>query len=165
MDIAKAYVSGSKSPPELEQLNELVIHGYSPMGTVEGGYGTVQVEAREAVMPGRQIVVQSVRIELSSGGDYPQTTFGTISYENMNKFVLALEKIQLTTISRERFSFTEVQFELEGLKIIVFNNDRGALMWALSADALSIHFNSLSKIAELKVLIERAKSHLDDTKI
>lgn len=167
MDLAKTHntESGNWRTNEAEQLNELVILGYSPMGAVIGSYGSVQVEAREVVMPGRQIATQSARVELTTDGDYPQTGFATVPYEEIPKLLLALEKMQFTNISAERFKFTEVQYEVEDLKITVFNNDRGQLMWALSVNSLQIHFNSLSKIGDLKDIVERAKAHLDKTKI
>lgn len=165
MDLAKTYGSDTESDLGVEQLNELVIQGYSPVGTVTGGYGSAQVEAREVVIPASQTVMQAVRVEVTSGGEYPQTAFASVSYGNVSKFIAALEKLQFTEIKRDRFSFTEVQFELDDLKVIVFNNDRGTLMWALSSSNVSIHFSSLSTITKLKELFEEAKAHLDRTKI
>lgn len=165
MDLAKTYVSEGKGTPELDELSEIMIHGYSLMGTVSGTFGSVEVEARELVVPARQIVSQSVRIEMTSGDEYPQRAVASIHYKNIEKFLLVLDKLQSTNIKQDRFLFTEVQFELDDLKIIVFNNDRGALMWALSAEGVSIHFSSLSTIGKLKELIEQARFHLDNTKI
>lgn len=168
MDFAKKHITDSSGEHgcQSEELNELVIISYSPMGAIAGSFGgSAQVEAREIVMPGRQIVTQSVRVELVTDGDYPQTGISTLPYNDTDRFLLALEKMEFANINADRFKFTEMQYEVEGLKITVFNNDRGGLMWALSADAVQIHFNSLSKIGDFKRLIEKAKAHLDQTKI
>jgi hypothetical protein len=136
------------------------------MGTIMGmAYGSAQIEAREGLIPGRQIASRSVRVELSSGGDYPQTSSAAVDSDNIDRLLSVLDTMQSTRINTDRFKFTEVEFEVDGLKIIVFNNEKGSLLWALSADGVSIHFNSLAKLSELKSVIERAKTHLDRTAI
>lgn len=147
-----------------DQMTDLVVRGYSPIGTVMGmSYGSAQVEAREGLIPGRQIAARSVRVELSSGGDYPQTSTAAVEYDNLDRLLAVLTTMQSTNIQTDRFKFTEVEYEIDGLKIIVFNNDRGSLLWALSAESVSIHFNSLNTLGEFIALVERAKSHLDRT--
>ncbi len=166
MNLATSYPGQGDARNERDDLNDIVVRGYSPMGSVVGiGYGSAQVEAREGLIPGRQMASQSVRIEMNSGGDYPQIGSAAVAYDNLDRLISALGQLQFTTINNERFVFTEVEYEIDGFKTIVFNNERGGMMFALSAESVSIHFNGLGKLGELKSLIEKAKKHLDGTKV
>lgn len=166
MNLAKSHLGEEDPGSAGDDLSDIVIRGYSPIGAINGiGFGSAQVESREGLIPGRQIATQSVRIELSTGGDYPQVGSASVSYENVDRLLSAISRMQFTNIDTTRFKFTEVEYEIDGFKIIVFNNDRGSLMFALSADSVSVHFNSIAKLGDIKTLIERAKSHLEETRI
>lgn len=166
MNLATSYAGQGNGGEENQDLTNLVVRGYSPIGSVSGmGYGSAAIEAREGVIPGRQIATQSVRVEVSTGGDYPQVGVAAISFDNVEKLMSVLDRLQFTTISTDRYKFTEIEFEVDGFKIIVFNNERGGLMFALSAESASIHFNGLTKLSELKGLFDAAKRHLVKTKI
>lgn len=166
MNLATSHLSEGEPGHQDEDLTDVVIRGYTPIGAINGiGFGSAQVEAREGLIPGRQIATQSVRIELSTGGDYPQIASAAISYDNVDRLLSALGRMQFTNIDTSRFKFTEVEYEIDGLKVIVFNNDRGDLMFAVSAETVSVHFNSIAKLGDLKALIERTKSHLEKTRI
>lgn len=147
---------------EDNDIQDIVIRSYTIIGKIGGiGQSSIQVEAREAIVPDRNLMDYSVRFELSTGGDYPQEAFASVSYGDVEKLISALNKLQSTSIKRDRFSFSEVQYEVNDIKIIVFNNDRGDLMVALSCNGVSMHLSSISKLANLTALIEDAKSHLD----
>lgn len=162
MNLAQSHSHNSDSGGPEEDLIDLVVRSYSPVGTLSGiGYGSAQVEAREGMMPGRQLVSQSVRVELSTGGDYPHTSSAAIAYENVDRLIAAVDRLRTVTIRKDRYEYTELEFEIDGLKIIVFNTEGGGLMFALSAESTSIHFNGLAKLGELRTLVEKAKSHLD----
>lgn len=165
MNLARAYDSDGNGGQEADQSIDLAIIGYSSMGTLKGSYGSIQVEARETILSEHRLISHSVRMEVRTGDDYPQTAVGTLAQENITQFVSALERLQTTAISRDRFDFTEIQFELEGNKVTVFNNDRGELFWAFQVEGLSIHFTSLAKLGDLAALVNRAKSHLEKTRI
>jgi len=162
MNLAKSHSDNSDAGGPSEDLIDLVVRSYTSIGTLSGiGYGSAQVEAREGMMPGRQLVTRSVRVELNTGGDYPQISSAAVDYENVDRLVAAVQRLRTARISRDRFQFTELEFEVDGLKVIVFNNDRGDMMFALSAEATSIHFNTLSKLEQFEALLERAKGHLE----
>lgn len=165
MNLAKTHSGGARDNSETEELGEMILHAYSPMGKLAGSYGSVEVEAREMLIPARHVASQSIRFELSSGGDYPQTGIAVISSESIISLIAALEKLQTATINQDRFEFTEIQCVIDDLKITVFNNDRGSLMWAMATDGVSVHFSSLKLISRFVDLIEQAKSHLEKHRI
>ncbi len=157
-----ATTTPSQNAPHDGEMSNVVVRRYTPVGSVTGiGYASASVEAREGLVPGHQIATHSVRIELSTGGDYPQTGAAAIDYKNIGRLLSVLDTFQATNITTERFKFTEVEYEIDEFKIIVFNSDRGNLMAALSADAVSVHFGSLSSLRELRDLIEAARTHLE----
>lgn len=145
-----------------EEIRDIIIRSYSIIGEMSGiGQSTIQVEAREAIVPERNMADYSVRLELNTGGDYPQQAVAVIGTNDADRFISMLRKLETTTISTDRFSFSEVQYEINDLSVIVFNNDRGSLMVAVTCNGVTIHLTSVSKIAHLIQLVERAKSHLD----
>ena len=151
----------SQSTASGNEMNNVVVRSYTPVGAVSGiNYASATVEAREGLVPGHQIANYSVRIEITTGGDYPQSGAAAVEYRNVENLLSILEKFESTNITTERFKFTEVEYEIDGFKIIVFNNDRGTVMVALSVGAVTIHFGSLSSIRELRSLLERAQEHL-----
>lgn len=162
MNLAKSHADQSDTGGPGEDLIDLVVRSYTPIGTLNGmGYASAQIEAREGMMPGRHLINRSVRVEVSTGGDYPQVSAAAVAYENVDRLIAAVQRLRTATISRDRFQFTELEFEVDDLKIIVFNNDHGSLMFALSAESTSIHFNDLSKLGQFQALLEKAKGHLD----
>ena len=149
-----------------EEIRDIVVRSYSIIGSIRGmGSSFVQVEAREAVVPDQRLMDYSVRIELSTGGDYPQVSLASVGYKDLERFVSMLDKLTNTNISTDRFDFSEVQYELDGFRIIVFNNDRGSLMVALSHEGVTVHFTSVSSISDLRKLVTSAKESLDRYKI
>ena len=149
-----------------EEVKGIVVRGYSVMGALNGlNYSSAQVEAREALIPDSRMADYSVRIELSTGGDYPQTSIASINYRDVDDVLAMLDKLSSTNITTDRFQFSEVQYEIDGFSVIVFNNDRGSLMVALTHAGVTVHLNSVSKIAELRKLIASAKDCLSQRKI
>lgn len=149
-----------------EEIRDIVIRSYTIIGSVSGiGYSSVQVEAREAIVAERRLTSYMVRLELNSGGDYPQTAASIIEYDRIDDFLSMLDKLAMTNISTDRFSFSEVEYEINGFKIIVFNNDRGSLMVAFTSEGVSMHLSSVSKIPELRRLVANAKECLDRNRV
>lgn len=145
-----------------EELSDLIVRSYSPVGFVNGlGYAKAEVEAREGLIPGRHVVSLSVKVELTTGGDYPQTAATAISYDNVDRFIAAVKRLRTANIQTDRFEFTELEFEIDELKVIVFNTANGNLMFAISTGAISVHFNGLNQLASFQGLLEKAKTHLD----
>lgn len=147
------------------EIRDIVIRSYTIVGAIEGiGRSSVQVEAREAIVPDRQIAAYSVRLEFSSGGDYPQTSITSIQYENIPNLIAMLHKMESVSISTDRFKFSEIEYEVDDFKTIVFNTERGGLMVSLSSGIVSVHLNAVSKISEFISLLSLAKDILDKNK-
>lgn len=147
---------------EEEDIRDIIVRSYTIVGSLNGvGQSTLQVEAREAIIPDRQMTDYCVRLELDSGGDYPQQSFASINYNEIDRLIVIINKLQTTNITTDRFSFSEVQYEISNFKIIVFNTARGSMMVALTSGSVTVHLPSPSKLSELSDLINRAKSHLD----
>ena len=161
MNLARLTEDHDGSGGSFDELNDLVVIGYTPIGAIKGNFGSIEVHARETVIPASNLVDHSIRFEFSTAGDYPQSSVGTINRKDIDSFVQALEKLEYTAIHKDRFQFTEVQYEVGEIKITVFNNAQNALMWAFQCESLSSHFNSMGKIGDLKRLVEQACAHLD----
>lgn len=158
------------APMDSESINEdvrdIVIIGYTIVGCLNGiGQSSVQVEAREVIVPDQQTANYYVRFEFSSGGDYPQTSTATVAYSDVDRLIIMLKKLEATAISTDRFSLSEVQYEVGDLKIIVFNTDRGSTMAAINVNGMSAHLNSASKLQSFTSLIEGAKRHIEKNKM
>lgn len=149
-----------------EDVRNIVIISYNIMGIVNGiGQSSVQVEAREVVIPDQQTADYYVRFEFSSGGDYPQTSTATVAYNDVERLVAMLKKLEGTSISTDRFALSEVQYEVGDLKIVVFNTDRGSTMAAINVHGMSAHLNSAEKLSSFTKLIENAKKHIENNKM
>jgi hypothetical protein len=139
---------------------DIKIRSYTNVGSVLG-FGRVSVEAREHIVPDRKQVSYFVKFEIQSGGDYPQTVAAVVGYDNIQSLIDAIERMSHLTISSDRFSFSEIEYEVDGLSIIIFNNDRGKLQFAVTAGNTTVHFSSMADLNTLRVLVVRAKEHID----
>lgn len=162
MSLAKAFPSENEFG-EIE-TNDVVIRGYTSIGFVEG-YGKAEVEAREAVIPDRKHVVYVVRINLETADDFPQTAVAVISYDHVDNFLRALGQLERTTITRDRFAFSEVEYDVDGLKIVVFNDARGKLMFVITVGTVSVHFPAMSSLTTFKGLVSKAKEYLEKRRL
>ena len=158
------------APVDSESINEdvrdIVILSYTIVGCLNGiGQSSVQVEAREVIIPDQKTANYYIRFEFSSGGDYPQTATATVAYNEVERLISMLKKLETTSISTDRFSLSEVQYEVGDLKIIVFNTDRGSTMAAINVNGMSAHLNSASKLQLFTNLIESAKQHIEKNKM
>lgn len=164
MNIARSAPSYSEFGDE--DIRDVIVRSYTMVGQVQGmGQSTVSIEAREAFVPDRHLVDYSVRFELNTGGDYPQESFASVSYDEIDKMVSMLRKLETTSISKERFAFSEVQYEVNDIRFIVFNTAHGSTMVAVSASGVSIHFASLAKLSALTDMILVAKQHIEKHRI
>ncbi|MGQ3214665.1 MAG: hypothetical protein ACT6U0_14280 [Shinella sp.] len=163
MNLASASTTTEQSA-HADEENDVLIRSYTSVGTLQA-IGKVEVEARETVIPDRRHVVNFVRVGLESMGDYPQAAAALIQYDHLPKLLRSLDKLAAANIKTDRFAFSEVEYEVDGLKIIVFNDGNGKIMFVISVDNVSVHFNSLARLDEFKALLSRAKTHLDSRKI
>lgn len=164
MNLARSAPSQSEFGEE--EIRDIVFRSYTVIGSLNGlGQSSIQVDAREALVPDRHLMVYSVRLELSSGEEYSRETFATVSYEDLDRLIFMLDKLAATNIKVDRFDYSEVQYEIDGLKIIVFNTTRGDTMVAVTCDGNTVHLPQVSKLTNLRELIQKAKGHLDQHKL
>ncbi|QYJ06406.1 hypothetical protein [Qipengyuania flava] len=151
---------------EEDDVKGIVIRSYTPVGSVSGlSYGMLQVEAREAIITDTNSASYFARFELSTGDDYPQTAATLVKLSDLDALIPALDRLATTNITTERFQFSEVEFEISGLSFIVFNNERGSMMFAVGCNGLTVHFNSLSKISEISKYVREVKRLLGEKKL
>jgi hypothetical protein len=159
-----ANLSADDTTAHADEQSDVIIRGYSSIGTLQA-MGKVEVEAREAIVPDRRHAAYFVRVSVESMGDYPQSAGAMIQYDNISKLLASLDKLEGATIKTDRFAFSEVEYEVDGLKIVVFNDGRGKVMFVIGVENVSVHFNALNRLGEFKHLIARAKEHLDAHKV
>lgn len=163
MNLAAHHVPEDTTSTEPE-ANDVMIRSYTAIGSLQS-LGKIDVEAREIVVPDRQHVSYFVKVALQSMGDYPQEAVAMVQQANLPRLLGALDKLKKATITTDRFAFSEVEYEVDGLKIIVFNDSRGKLMFVIIAGGVSVHFNVHSRLVEFEDLIIKAKQYIDMRKI
>lgn len=156
MRLAKTFVeidSAEKEPAEAK------IKSYSPIGRVSGT-GHVDVSAIEIVVPAQEVAFHGIQIEVRSGQEFSGTGIATIPVSDATKLLASLEKLANTSITTDRFAFTEVEMKIEGLKIVVFNNDRGRTAFLVDANGVGSHFARQAVLLDLHKLVSLAVDHL-----
>lgn len=151
---------------DADDVNGIVIRSYTPIGEVTGiNYGSVSIEAREAIIADTNSTAYFARFEVSTGGDYPQNSATLVRYEDLDDLIVALKKLSSTNITTERFLYSEVEFEISGLSFIVFNNDRGKIMLMIGCNGTSVHFSSISKVSEISQYVVKVKTLLGERRL
>ncbi|TGS89394.1 hypothetical protein EN817_03350 [Mesorhizobium sp. M3A.F.Ca.ET.174.01.1.1] len=158
MNLANAHSAETESQPL--EASDIVIRGYTSVGQMEG-LGKIEIEAREAVIPARRQVAYFVKVEVSTMADYPQSSAILVQYDNLDKLLANLDRLSKINITTDRFKFSEVEYEIDGLKIILFNDNRGKTLFNISTGSISATFSPITRINEFRVLIEKAKKHLE----
>ena len=159
MDLAKSG-SNHTQTDKIDTVDSFAAIGYTPIGAVKSGFGSIEVHAREILLPSTNTMQHFVRMELLPNDEYAQASIANVQSKNFDQFIANLEKLEQTNIDQERFKFTEVQFELDDVKITVFNNDRNDLMWACEILGQSVHFHSLEEVTNLRMLVEKSRAYL-----
>jgi len=88
-----------------------------------------------------------------------------IQFSNVTKLISAMERLQNATPATDRFQFSEIEFDVDHLRVVVFNDERKKLMFAVIVEQIGVHFSAMGQLRELRDLIIRAKQHLDANKI
>ena len=150
---------------DVDDVRGIVIRSYTPVKTITGlNYGSVHVEAREAIITDTNSASYFARFELATGDDYPQTAATLVKLSDLDALISALDKLATTNITNERFQFSEVEFEVNGLTFIVFNNDRGKMMFAVGCNGVNIHFNSISVVSDFANYTREVRAILNEKK-
>jgi hypothetical protein len=152
-------VTEEEGRPEIRE-NNIVIRRYTEIGAVKG-YGKLSVEAREGVVLDARHVQYFVKLTAETADQYPRYGHGSIQIDALPRFLEALDRLSSASIDRNKFAFTEIEFNHEDIKIVVFNNHTGKIMTTVDAAGVSVTFPDLSALSELKRLIQKAKTHLE----
>lgn len=143
-----------------DDRSDIHIRSYTSQGVIQG-MGSVEVEASEILVPDRRHVSYFVRITGRTLGEYPDSATAIIQLDNVPKLLAAIGKLADVLIKTDRFSFSEVEYEVDQLKLIVYNDSRGKHLFLVSINNVSVHFESLNRLRELGNLVAKAKMHID----
>jgi hypothetical protein len=163
MNLANMHSNTQEEAQGDEETNVTIIN-YTNIGSIKG-FGKASVEAREFVIPDKKYIDYFIGVETESSGDYPQTGKTLIKLKNVEKLLSSIDSLSRANITRDRFAFTEYQYEVDGLKIVVFNNDRGQIMFMIGTENISTHFTEISRLQEFRNLIQKAKMHLERARV
>ena len=104
----------------------IVVRSYSPVGVVQS-YGQLEIEARELVFLDAKKAEHFIRISVKEEDSFGRTGSCAILDTDVEKLISLIERLATVLIKTDRFDFTEVEAEISGLKLIIFNNSRGGL--------------------------------------
>lgn len=152
MKLAKAFADLDS---EDRQPAETTIKGFMPVGAV-GGTGSVSVTAFEAVVPSRQFIFQGVRFESNSGEEYAAEGIATVGLENAEKLMASIEQLANAKISTDRFAMSEIETNVDDLRIVVFNTDKGRIHAGVEAAGVMCHFFKQTDLLDLLKLVSLA---------
>ena len=151
---------GELSSTPDDNADNIVVRRYTEIGAVKG-YGKIIVEAREGVILDARHIRYFVRLSAESPDEYPRHSHSIIQFEDIQKFTESLDRLRSASIDRIKFSFTEIEYNYEDTKIIVFNNANGKIMTSVQAGDIAINFPDVSALSQIKELILKAKSHIE----
>lgn len=145
--------------PETGSRIQLTSVRFSPVGAMRG-LGSVEFEVSEALREpsGETSLALRLTVEASSQDDYPETSTSTIDYFEIDEIVASLA--QLAELSRRKHSFANFQNSFsskEGIKFVVFNDQRGRINFSVQIEGNSAYFNELGKIDEFSSTLLKAK--------
>jgi len=129
------------------------------MGKITG-LGAVEVSALEYIIPSQEFAFHGIRFDITSGGDYPQTSVAIVAISDAEDLLASLEDLASTTIKKDRFSLTEIELKIENLRIVLFNNDRDRLAFLVEASGIGSHFARQNILVDLHKLVKLAIDHL-----
>lgn len=158
MNLANKF--DERSPETDETPDNIVVRRYTEIGAVKG-YGKITVEAREGVILDARHIRYFVRLSAETPDDYPRHSHSIIQFEAISKFTEALDRLRTASIDRIKFAFTEIEYNHEDTKIIVFNNSNGKIMTSVQAGDIAINFPDINALSQIKELILKAKSHIE----
>jgi hypothetical protein len=159
MSLVNSFLALSEHSNEID-VSEIVIRSYTSFGKIKGN-GDLRVEANELIVIDRRHVSYSIKVILQTVGDYGTTAATLIQYENIDKTLVALDRLSAATIKSDRFMFSEIEYSIDGFTVVVFNDSKGKLIFSVKIANVEIYFSSISQLVEIRNVIDFAKRHLD----
>lgn len=142
----------------------IIVRCFTSVGTISG-MGKVDIEAREFISLDSHHVQQFVGVHVTSSAEYSQTAFTTVAYDDVTRQIAAIDRLSAFNPHAVKYKQIEVEFSLEsGLKLVVFNDGKGKLMFSVTAQTATAYFGDLLRLGELKRLISKAKIVIDENR-
>lgn len=163
-NIATAPQGASAQQERNAEFGGVTIRNYTSIGKFSG-IGSIEVEAREFVNLESNTVKYFIRLEGKSNDQYESARGFLIDVDDVDKLISRLQSFELITFDASRFAFSEIEYEIDDLKIVAFNDARGKAMGCISIKGASVHINPLSRMKEIRILIEKAKTFIDGIRV
>jgi hypothetical protein len=162
---AKVESAGqTKTKLELFQARTgvVIIRGFSKIGTIDGRYGNASVESKEFTDASSGKREYGITIEVVSTGDVKRDNTSYVDYDEIDSLLKGIDYISKIQSSVTKLSNFQADYRTKGeLEISTFSSG-GRTLAAVSSGSIgqvSAYFE-LSKLAELRDLIVKAKTNL-----
>jgi hypothetical protein len=162
--------SGTQAKTKLElfqaRTGVVIIRGFSRIGTIEGQYGSASVESKEFADASSGKKEYGITIEVVSAGDLKRDNTSYVDYDEIESLLKGIDYISKIQGSITKLADFQADYRTIGdLEISTFSM-RGKTMAAVSSGSIGQAgaYFELSKLAELRDLIVKAKSTLDSIK-
>lgn len=156
MKLAKAFAEIDSADREPAATT---VKRYMPIGSVSGS-GVVSVSAFDAIVQQQQLQFRGVRFEVSSADEYGVDGLVTVAEENAEKLISSLETLANAHITTEKYALTEVETNVDELRVVVFNTEAGSIMAAVEAQGTICHLMMQRELLDLAKLVSLALEHL-----
>jgi hypothetical protein len=127
--------------------------------------GKVEIDAKEIIDLERHNIQHFVGVQVTASTEYAHSANASIPYDDVDKVLAAIDRLAGINPSSTKYKQIEAQFSLNSdFKIVVFNDAKGKLMFSVSAQTASAYFGDLLRMSDLKSLILRARSIIDQNR-
>jgi len=103
---------------------------------------------------------RTLTFEVSSADEYGVDGLVTVAEENAEKLISSLETLANAHITTEKYALTEVETNVDELRVVVFNTEAGSIMAAVEAQGTICHLMMQRELLDLAKLVSLALEHL-----
>jgi hypothetical protein len=144
-----------------------VIRGYSEMGSIPGEYGgSVQVTAAELTNAASGEKERGVLIRVKEEGSLERQNTSSIDYDEIESLLSGIDYISKANKSMTKLDSFQVDYATLGdFRLSTFNGSDGGVSASASSGRIAgtSVFLSLSKLGQLRTLIDTTKKKLDES--
>jgi hypothetical protein len=159
MDLAK-IMDAAENPPT--DTYPVVVRCYSTVGRLTG-VGKITVVSQQIISSSVNASNCSVRVEVETAGDYPQTGISSIDYENIDRICATLDQLRGADPAATKFAYMEAVCEVGDFKIVVFNGADQRIYFSVQTQNAHVHME-VAKLPQLTDLLRRGKTFIDQNK-
>lgn len=128
--------------------------------------GKINIEAREFIDFDQRDMSYTVRVTLTSSGDYPSESTAVIKLEEIENVTRAIERLAKADPSITKFRRFEARFDSnDKLNVAVFVGRNDNLMGAVSHGSSTVILTSIAELEKFNSALQRAKSYIDSNRI